>query len=189
MLKSLACLATVLQMLYTGVSDSSFRTTAAMKTGILLRLHVVAQDDTIEMQTLKLLVRDDVRAAYAAQPRDPRDTMLTHTEKILPILAQAAQDSALAHGFTQPVSVLLGWFEFDQHEEDGLIIPAGRYPALVVRLGEAQGHNWWGLIDPSAALNAASFGDPASSFFWDWSFSGFLAALMNIPFPAGDAHA
>ena len=189
MLKSLICTLMAMQTLFTGLGDPSFRTTAAMKTGILLRLHVVAQDDTDEMQSLKLIVRDGVREAYAAQPRDPADTMLTHTEKLMPILAQAARDTAQAQGYHCPVSVLLGWFDFERHEEDGLVIPAGRYPALIVRLGEAQGHNWWGLVDPYAALSSAALTADGDSVIWDWSLDGLLAALLQLPLKAGEGHA
>ena len=189
MLKSLLCLAMALQTFCTGFNDPSFRATTAMKTGALLRLHVVAQDDTPEMQALKLTVRDGVRTAYAAQPRDPQDTMLTHTEKILPILAQAARDTAEANGYDRPITILLGRFEFDKREEDGLIIPAGQYPALVIRLGEAQGHNWWGLVDPTSALNLSSFFTSSDDIHWDWTLASLLNALFCIPAQAGDNHA
>lgn len=180
MLKALVCAAMLTQAFCSGMTDPSFRTTLSFKTGILLRLHVVAQDDSAEMQSLKLTVRDGVREAYAAQPRDPADTMLVHTGKILPLLADAARDTAEAEGYGRPVSVLMGWFDFDEYRTETLVIPAGRYPALVVRLGEAQGHNWWGLIDPAASLEAAALdGADSSFFFWDWSWDGFFTALMH----------
>lgn len=189
MFRSFVCMLMALHTLCSGFSDPSFRTTAAMKTGTLLRLHVVAQDDTPEMQALKLVVRDGVQEAYAAQPRDPSDTMLTHTEKLLPILAQAARDTAQANGYDRPINVLLGWFDFDRHEEDGLVIPAGRYPALIIRLGEAQGHNWWGLVDPAAALDAAAADHDQDILIWDWSLEALLSALFTFSIPAGDIHA
>lgn len=180
MLKALVCAAMLLQTFSSGMTDLSFRTTLSFKTGILLRLHVVAQDDSAEMQSLKLTVRDGIRTAYAKQPRDPADTMLVHTGKILPILADAARDTAEAEGYDRPVSILLGWFDFDEYRTGALVIPAGRYPALVVRLGEAQGHNWWGLIDPAASLEAAALDDADPSVpLWDWSWEGFLAALIH----------
>lgn len=180
MLKSFLCTALLLQTLCSGMNDPSFRATLSMKTGFLLRLHVVAQDDTDAMQSLKLQVRDGIQAAYAAQKRDLSDTMLVHSEKILPILSEAACSTAEACGYNQPVTVLLGWFDFDDYESNGLIIPAGRYPALIVRLGEAEGHNWWGILDPAAALESASF-EPSDIWQFDWSWEAFLSALRHLP--------
>ena len=37
---------------------------------------------------------------------------------------------------------------------DGLILLAWIYPALMVRLGPAQGHNWWGLWTELALASA-----------------------------------
>lgn len=180
MLKSILCTTLLLHTLCSGMNDPSFRATFFMKTGILLRLHVVAQDDTDAMQSLKLQVRDSIQTAYAAQNREPADTMLIHSEKILPILSEAAYSTAEAYEYDQPVSVLLGWFDFGDYKSNGLFIPAGRYPALIVHLGEAKGHNWWGLLDPAAALESAAF-ESSDAWQFDWSWDAFFFALRHFP--------
>ena len=46
----------------------------------------------------------------------------------------------------------------------------------MIRLGDAQGRNWWGLIDPELALQCAEFDE---ALLWDWSLHGFLRALLG----------
>lgn len=151
-------------------------TILAMKTGLLLRMHVLAQDDTPEMQHVKLCVRDAVQEAYAAEAGQPF-SMLARATELLPQLTQAAQSAARSEGFTGDVSLSIVRQQFDSRELDGLQIPAGSYPALMIHLGDAQGHNWWGLIDPQLALDCASFADSAE---WDWSLAGFWRALLTF---------
>ncbi|MBQ7865494.1 MAG: stage II sporulation protein R [Clostridia bacterium] len=174
MMRTLLSLWLLLQTLFTSLPTES-RTVFAMKTGVLLRMHVVAQDDTAEMQRVKLCVRDAVQAAYAAAPHQD-GTMLQRTQALLPQLTQAAQATARAEGFDGQVAVTIETLPFDQRSLDGLTIPAGTYPALMIRLGDAQGQNWWGLIDPELALQCAEFDE---ALLWDWSLHGFLRALLG----------
>lgn len=173
MIRSLIALWTILATISTALPPEA-RTVFAMKTGILLRMHVVAQDDTDEMQHVKLRVRDAVQEAYASA--DLPGTMLERTQTLLPHLTQAARTAARQEGFSGAVTVAVEKIHFDQRTLDGLTIPAGKYPALMIRLGEAQGHNWWGLVDPELAEACTSLG---MTLDWDWSFQGFLNALLG----------
>lgn len=190
-MKALLCLLLIVQTLVTSHPDESARAALAMRTGILLRMHVVAQDDTAEMQRVKLCVRDAVHAAYAAFP-DEGGTMLVKAQAHLPELTRAAQTAAKAEGFDGSVDVSIETLSFDQRTLDGLTIPAGDYPALMIRLGEAKGHNWWGLIDPSLALSCAALSnsDESDSLVWDWSLRGLWQAILAgiLPPQEEDAH-
>lgn len=176
MIRSLLSLILSLQMMTGSLLNSADRTVLAMKTGVLLRLHVVAQDNSTEMQRIKLCVRDAVRNAYAAVPAEGQ-TMLQHTRTNLPALTRAAQAEARAQGFDGEVQVSIECVEFDQRTLDGLTFPAGVYPALMIRLGQAQGRNWWGLIDPGLALSCAA---TDGSSVWDWSLQALLEALFGL---------
>ncbi len=183
MFTQLLSLFTAVQMLLTGLFTPQGQLEFMFRTGMMLRLHVVAQDDTPEMQRIKLCVRDAVQSAYAANHPDENATMLQNTRALLPLLAQAAEEAALAEGFTGPVRVELTTRYFDALPLSQNTVPAGEYPALMVYLGDAQGHNWWGLIDPETATAFAQV--PASveaadaPLTWDWSWQGFLAALLS----------
>lgn len=178
-MKALLCLLLIVQTLVASHPDDSSRAALAMRTGILLRMHVVAQDDTAEMQRVKLCVRDAVHAAYADFP-DEEGTMLAKAQAHLPELTRVAQAAAEAEGFHGSVAVSIETLSFDQRTLDGLTIPAGDYPAMMIRLGDAKGRNWWGLIDPSLALScaAASAPDESGALVWDWSLNGLWQALL-----------
>lgn len=170
MVRLLSILIAALQLVMP--ATASARAAAGMKTGVTLRMHVIAHDDTPQMQKIKLHVRDGVREAYAAKASG-RLPMLLHAAYLLPDLESAACESASDAGFTGDVQVSLGISSFDERTIDGLTIPAGLYPALIIRLGDAQGKNWWGLIDRRLALRCAAIsGDESMPAEWDWSLRG-----------------
>lgn len=175
MIRTLMALLLLLPHLSISLPQQSV-TVAAMKTGFLLRMHVIAQDDTPEMQRIKLCVRDAVQETYAAEA-DKCSSMLSQAMRLLPQLTQAAQCTADAEGFTGEVSLSIQQESFEDRELEGLLIPAGSYPVLMIRLGDAKGHNWWGLIDPELALGCASWTD---GYVWDWSLEGLWHALLCL---------
>ena len=44
---------------------------------------------------------------------------------------------------------------FDERVYGGITMPPGRYKALRVRIGRAEGHNWWCVMYPPLCLPAA----------------------------------
>ena len=191
MLKTVLCLLLTLQCLTAPLKTPEGRVTFAMKTGILLRVHVVAQDDTGETQRVKLVVRDAVRQAYDERYPSPCPSMLAAAETMLPDLTEAAVAAARREGFEGPVDVAIETRFFDARELDGFLLPEGEYPALMIRLGDAQGHNWWGLIDPDFSLRTAMVPGPASTdspAVWDWSLKAFLSALLGLPWMAQEGN-
>ncbi len=184
MLNRLICLTLLCQTLLSGAPCVSPDAVANMKQGTLLRVHVIAADDTAAMQALKLPVRDAVRARYA-ELADVRASMLTEARRLLPDLTEAAELAAQNAGYDGPVSVRVETRRFGARVLSGLCVPAGDYPALMIRLGDATGHNWWGLIDPDAALRAAAIGETSDAAWqFDWSWEGFLSALLGFFLPA-----
>ena len=178
MLRFFAALLAALQL----TAPSTARAVIGMKTGVTLRMHVIAQDDTTAMQSVKLQVRDGVRDAYSALTDGKSIPMLLQAARLLPELTDAAERSAQSAGFTGAVDVALTIAEFDERTLAGLTIPAGRYPALIIRLGEAHGRNWWGLIDQQLALSCAACGDCDGNapVVWDWSADALAEAIMTL---------
>ena len=166
--RCLALIAVLAQLMAGGADLDSARAVVAMRAGILLRLHVVAASDLPEDQRIKLCVRDAVQAAYAEHAGES-GSMLENTQNMLPVLQAAAEHAAREEGYAGPVTVTLEQAAFDQRTLDGLRFPAGIYPALMVRLGPAQGHNWWGLVDRELALTSAQVQDGTGTVLWEQS--------------------
>ncbi len=187
MLRSLMTILTAAQLLLGGVTGPQLTLTTWFKTGEMLRLHVVAQDDTTEMQRIKLCVKDAVQACYRENSPLCEGTMLKRTEALLPVLTKSAIETARAEGFDGTVRVELDVFHFDERPLGSTSLPEGEYPALMVFLGDAQGHNWWGLIDPDTARWMARIpgSETKADIRWDWSLEGLLAALFGLS-PAGE---
>lgn len=189
MFRPLLSVLTAVQLMLCGVTGPQLTLTTWFKTGEMLRFHVVAQDDTEEMQRVKLCVRDAVRACYREKAAKT-GTMLDGARTLLPDLTQTAVACARREGFTGDVRVELGRFTFDERPLSTTSLPAGEYPALMIFLGDAKGHNWWGLLDPELALLLAKV--PAQDaqadapIQWDWSLRALLSALFGWPLIPGE---
>ena len=119
----------------------------------VVRLHVLAVDDTESEQALKLRVRDAVLAYLSpalegVTDRDEaRGILAAHMKGI----AEAAADAAEG----RKVSVSLGPESYPLRRYEGFVLPAGTYESLRVVLGEGAGHNWWCVVFPPLCLSAA----------------------------------
>jgi len=113
----------------------------------LIRLHVVANSDSREDQSMKLQVRDAVLEASKGL------TMETLPEA-LPQLQAAAESCLRNLGCSHPVTVGLGEERFPTRFYDNFSLPAGVYTALRVTIGAGEGENWWCVAFPSICFRA-----------------------------------
>lgn len=123
----------------------------------ILRLHVVANSDSGEDQTLKLKVRDAVleEADILLEGAESRDQAAYILSQNLDRLEQAAETVLNAEGSGQNAVVTLERELFGTRYYDTFALPGGYYDALRVTLGSGGGHNWWCVVYPqicSAAL-------------------------------------
>ena len=127
----------------------------------LIRLHVVAADDTEEMQALKLELRDVCLKCAEACVGDAADAdeAYLRLNAHLSDFASACTERARELGFAGRVSAETGSFDFPDRMYGMLRVPAGKYRALRVTIGEGKGHNWWCVLYPSLCkLNEADSG-------------------------------
>lgn len=128
----------------------------------LIRLHVVANSDGEADQAVKLAVRDAVLAQIEALCSDAADVeeAAQRIQENLPLLEHTAGDVLQAEGFAYPAQASFGTEQFPTREYDSFSLPAGEYASLTLRLGEAEGKNWWCVIFP--ALCGAQDIEPAA---------------------------
>lgn len=118
--------------------------------GDLIRLHVLANSDYPQDQQLKLKVRDAViayLAPYLGQVGSAAEARQIITARKEEIVA-AAQDVVRANGANYDVQLQEGMFDFPIKAYGDLVLPAGKYEAVRILLGEAQGKNWWCVLFP-----------------------------------------
>lgn len=123
----------------------------------VVRLHVVANSDSEEDQSVKLLVRDAVLEEAAkwyggAQSMEEASSQLcTHLQS----LGETARTTLAENGMEYSAKVEMTEMYFSTRDYGMFRLPAGRYRTLRVTLGEGQGKNWWCVVFPSLCLPAA----------------------------------
>lgn len=142
----------------------------------LIRLHVVADSNSICDQTAKLQVRDAVIQTIqqdlqqTGSVQEAKEYLLSRLDE----LEQAANKTLREAGSFDTATVTLCEEEFPMRQYDTFTLPAGVYESLRVTIGSGQGQNWWCVVFPSLCVGAASkdvrdtaasvgFGDTLSS--------------------------
>ena len=73
----------------------------------------------------------------------------------LPELTREARETLAAEGCAQSVQARLEPAEFPTKDYDGFSLPAGKYLALRVIIGQGAGQNWWCVVFPPLCTAAA----------------------------------
>ena len=123
----------------------------------VVRLHVLANSDSEEDQALKLKVRDRVLAytePILEGSADRREAEALLRGQLLE-LERVAQEEIRANGYDYEVSARLEDTAFPTREYEGFHLPAGRYLALRLVIGEGAGKNWWCVVFPPLCAAAA----------------------------------
>lgn len=118
--------------------------------GDLIRLHVLANSDKPEDQQLKLKVRDAViayLAPYLGKAESTEEARSVIHSRKAEIIA-TAQAVVRENGAAYSVDLQEGMFEFPVKAYGDLVLPAGKYEAVRILLGDAQGKNWWCVLFP-----------------------------------------
>ena len=134
----------------------------------VLRLHIIANSDSEEDQAVKLLVRDKILEESTdifAGETDLKRAEEKAAER-LNEFCETAEKVLRENGFSYGASAGIGDSYFETREFEDFTLPAGNYRSLIIRLGKAQGKNWWCVIFPAVCIPAAtdaSLSDSASS--------------------------
>lgn len=115
-----------------------------------IRLHVLANSDSPQDQQLKLMVRDAVIQYIAplVQGMTDKDEVRVCILQHKAGLMQVANETLLKQGAYYPVDVEYGMFDFPIKSYGELVVPAGKYEAVRVLIGDAEGTNWWCVLFP-----------------------------------------
>lgn len=119
--------------------------------GEILRFHVIANSDSKEDQALKLKVRDAVveyMKSLLEGAEDLEETKGRVAERLADIeeLARRIVEKEQA-GY--PVHAELTECYFPRKSYGDCTFPAGRYEALRICIGKAEGKNWWCVLFPN----------------------------------------
>lgn len=121
----------------------------------LVRLHVVANSDSETDQTVKLQVRDAVLEETRRILADGEDPISVLRAGLADI-ERTANEALSKAGSGDRAAVSLESELFPTREYETFSLPAGRYTALRVTIGEGRGRNWWCVVYPALCLSASA---------------------------------
>ena len=154
-------LLTFLLFLYVFVSAQSYVTAVANNlSDAVFRLHVIANSDSDEDQSLKIKVRDSLLnymneiCSNCSTKEEAISIAQAHKTEFQKI----AENTILENGFDYSVKININNCYFPTKNYGDISLPAGLYDALRVEIGEAKGQNWWCVMFPSLCFIDISSG-------------------------------
>lgn len=137
-----------------GFGDKKARVWEAYNKNNLIRLHVIANSNSPDDQSLKLKVRDRIlrtSESFLLNVENSRKAETILRDK-LDLLAEAAREELRRYRVELPVKVQLAEFKFPEKAYSFGVLKAGKYKGLRVVIGAGKGHNWWCVLYPPLCL-------------------------------------
>lgn len=147
----------------------------SLKKGVV-RLHVVADSDSVSDQNIKLRVRDAVLEAVqedlvgCSDMNQAKQYLQTRLDNLETVANNALRDA----GSTDIATVTLCREAFSVRDYDTFSLPSGVYESLRVTIGSGEGKNWWCVVFP-----AFCFGATTEEFSTCAAGAGFSDVLTN----------
>jgi stage II sporulation protein R len=116
----------------------------------VIRLHVVANSNTVLDQQLKYKVRNNVIAKFNQEfghLLSKNDSEKVIIDKINEIRKES-KSVIQQEGYDYDVNVYYGKFKFPRKIYENIVLPEGYYDAVRIEIGKAEGNNWWCVMFP-----------------------------------------
>ena len=142
---------TFLLFIYTTICAFSYAENVSQDlSNSVFRLHVIANSDSEEDQNLKYKVRDKlIEYMNSLIPEcSNKNEVITKAQEHIEEFKQVAINTIISEGYNYNVDVEIGNFEFPTKHYGDISFPAGYYDALKVKIGKAEGKNWWCVMFP-----------------------------------------
>ncbi|MEG2039448.1 MAG: stage II sporulation protein R [Oscillospiraceae bacterium] len=123
----------------------------------VLRFHVMANSDSEADQKIKLAVRDAVieQTDILFEQVDNKQAAEKMAKEKLPQIEAVAKAELVRHGSTDSVKAELVNMYFNTRIYPEFTLPAGKYDAVRVTIGQGKGKNWWCVVFPSMCIGVA----------------------------------
>lgn len=124
----------------------------------VLRMHILANSDSVEDQELKLKVRDALleNSEKIFGDCNTIDEAEVQVSQKLDLIQEIAKRVIVENGYDYSVTAELTNMQFDDRTYDNLIMPSGYYDAIRITIGSAEGHNWWCVMYPAMCVSAVT---------------------------------
>ncbi len=151
-MKKITVIIGVLIIIFLG-SNSYYANSNSLNNSVL-RLHVIANSDSVDDQALKIAVKNEVvellKTDFAEQ-QDVEQARKLATENI-PRIQELAEEVIESQGYHYTVQVKVGEYMFPTKSYGNLVFPQGEYQALRIIIGDGEGKNWWCVLFPPLCM-------------------------------------
>ncbi|MCZ8514807.1 stage II sporulation protein R [Paenibacillus filicis] len=136
------------ELLYAAAAEANVNGPAIPQDAI--RMRILANSDAPMDQWIKREVRDAIMEEMKTWVADPqgieaaRDAITAHLPEIEAVVSRTLKMNRFEYGY----KVELGDVPFPDKMYGNRLYPAGKYEALRVSLGKAEGQNWWCVLFP-----------------------------------------
>lgn len=116
----------------------------------VIRLHVIANSDTVNDQQLKYKVRNKIINKFNNEfdnISSKEESEYIIIEKINDIRNEA-ESIIKEEGYNYEVNVYYGNYKFPRKFYEDIVLPEGYYDAVRIEIGVANGSNWWCVMFP-----------------------------------------
>lgn len=145
----------VLSLIITGFT--AFAEDCEEKPQEVLRLHILANSDSKEDQTLKYDLRDYMLTEFSevfGSCESFDKSVYVATERRAEI-EEKANEFVHSKGYDYNVKCEVAKTYFTTRKYENVTLPAGEYTAVRLLIGNAEGRNWWCVMFPPLCLPAA----------------------------------
>ena len=166
MLVKSACIAFVLTLIYSLIP---FQAECADISDEVFRLHILANSDSEQDQSLKLKVRDRVlqytKSLFEnAKSKEEAESVISDN---LQSISNVAYSEVLNNGYDYQVKAEITNMYFTTRYYENYTLPSGMYDALRITIGSGNGHNWWCVMYPSICISSVEEQDEKAKEVFD----------------------
>lgn len=124
----------------------------------VVRLHILANSDSDDDQALKLAVRDAILAETSDLFENARSKEQAgeNVTKQLAEIESIAENVITMRGYDYKAEAEFVNMFFETKSYGEIVMPAGHYDAVRVKIGSAKGKNWWCVMFPPMCVPAVS---------------------------------
>jgi len=121
----------------------------------VVRLHIIANSDSEQDQSLKLKVRDEIisKTANLFSTVNNAGQAIEKARQNSKLIEKIANEEIIKNEFNYCAKVVIGNIYFPTREyNDNVVLPAGDYSAVRIIIGEGKGGNWWCVLFPNICV-------------------------------------
>lgn len=124
----------------------------------ILRLHILANSDSDKDQALKLKIRDSIleNSENIFNNANTKAEALQKAKESLPKIISTAKATIKESGYNYTVTGEIKKCYFNTRVYENFTLPAGYYDAVRIKIGKAEGKNWWCVLFPEVCLSAST---------------------------------